>query len=136
MQIKSLMSTNVFTIEMDDTISNVKYIFEEMGFHHLLVVAEEKLIGVISDRDLLKALSPNVDSTAATTHDLATLNKRAHQIMSRNPICLDDTATVLDAIKLFHENKISCIPIVNTENKAVGIVSWRDIMKVLAEKSQ
>lgn len=134
MKIKSLMSTNVVTVKLDDPIGKVKEIFEALGFHHLLVVEDEKLFGIISDRDLLKAISPKVDTAAATTQDLATLNKRAHQIMSSKPLCLKAESSVREAINLFNENKISCIPVVNEKNNPVGIVSWRDIMKVLSNK--
>ena len=134
MKIKSLMSTNVVTVKLDDPIGKVKEIFEALGFHHLLVVEDEKLFGIISDRDLLKAISPKVDTAAATTQDLATLNKRAHQIMSSKPLCLKAESSVREAINLFNENRISCIPVVNEKNNPVGIVSWRDIMKVLSNK--
>ncbi|WP_233143942.1 CBS domain-containing protein [Colwellia chukchiensis] len=128
------MSKNLFTVAMDDAISKVKDIFETKGFHHMLVVENEKLCGVIADRDLLKAISPNVDNFAASNQDLATLNKRAHQIMVRNPISLSQHASVIDAVKLFNEHKITCIPIVDEENRPVGIVSWRDIMRVIIKK--
>jgi len=127
------MSKKVVTVEMNDPISKVKDIFEETQFHHLLVVEKRKLLGVISDRDLLKSISPNVDTLAATTKDLATLNKRVHQIMTRKPIFLYETATVLDAIEVFNQNKISCIPIVNGEDQPTGILSWRDIMQALVK---
>jgi acetoin utilization protein AcuB len=133
MKVKTLMNSNVIKINLDTPIRKVKEIFEEMGFHHLLVVEKNKLLGVISDRDLLKALSPNIDSLSATDKDLATLNKRAHQIMTRKPICLSIDATASDAIKLFDENNISCIPVVDGE-KPVGIVSWRDIFKVIIKR--
>jgi len=127
------MSKKVVTVEMNDPISKVKDIFEETQFHHLLVVEKRKLLGVISDRDLLKSISPNVDTLAATTKDLATLNKRVHQIMTRKPIFLYETATVLDAIEVFNQNKISCIPIVNGDDQPTGILSWRDIMQALVK---
>ena len=129
------MSTNVVTAKLDDPISKVKEIFEALGFHHLLVVEDKKLFGIISDRDLLKAISPKVDTAAATTQDLATLNKRAHQIMTSKPLCLKEESSVREAINLFNENKISCIPVVNENNNPVGIVSWRDIMRVLSNKA-
>ncbi len=133
MNVTKLMSKKVVTVEMNDPISKVKDIFEETQFHHLLVVEKRKLLGVISDRDLLKSISPNVDTLAATTKDLATLNKRVHQIMTRKPIFLYETATVLDAIEVFNQNKISCIPIVNGEDQPTGILSWRDIMQALVK---
>ena len=132
MKVTELMSSNVISVEMGDPLSKVKSIFEEKGFHHLLVVENNYLYGIISDRDLLKAISPNVNSKSANIKDLATLNKKAHQIMTRKPICLNENAKIKDAIKLFDENKISCIPIVNEENEAVGILTWRDIIRLLA----
>lgn len=134
MKIHTLMSSNVITVEMDDSLAKVKTIFDEKGFHHLLVIENTKLVGMISDRDLLKAISPKVGTLAANRQDLATLNKRAHQIMSRNPVYLNETATVVDAINLFNNKKISCIPIVNDHVQPVGIVSWRDIMAIISQK--
>ncbi|MGH1486898.1 MAG: CBS domain-containing protein [Cellvibrionaceae bacterium] len=126
------MTKKVVTVEMDDTLSLVKEIFDNVCFHHLLVVDNQQLQGVISDRDLLKALSPNIGTAAETTKDLATLNKKVHQIMSRKPIVLNEANNVYDAIEVFIEETISCIPVVNAENKPVGIISWRDILKALA----
>jgi acetoin utilization protein AcuB len=60
-------------------------------------------------------------------------NTQVHQIMTRNPIVLHEDATIDDAIDLFKMHSISCIPIVNSENRPVGIVSWRDILKNLRQ---
>ncbi|MFT5519972.1 MAG: acetoin utilization protein AcuB [Enterobacterales bacterium] len=133
MKVSQLMSKNVVTIEMDDSLRIVKNLFEETGFHHLLVVEDNKLFGVISDRDLLKSLSPVIDTLAATTKDIACLNKKAHQIMTSKPICIDENATVKSAIKIFNQNNISCIPVINDDQIPVGILSWRDIMRELGK---
>ena len=132
MDVRSIMTARVVTVEMDDRLDVVKQIFDTLKFHHLLVVDDrKKLIGIVSDRDLLKSLSPYVGSAAETARDLATLNKRVHQIMSRNPITLHPEAQVADAVQLFLSERISCIPIVDHEFKPVGILSWRDVLKSL-----
>lgn len=133
MKVSKLMSENIVTVEMEDPLSKVKDIFNKTNFHHLLVVDSGKLIGVISDRDLLKSLSPKIDSIAATTMDLACLNKKVHQIMTRKPISINSDSTIKDAIDVFNTNKISCIPIISDEGSPVGILSWRDIMKALGK---
>lgn len=133
MDLGSIMTARVVTVEMDDRLEIVKEIFDTMNFHHLLVVDEHKrLSGVVSDRDLLRALSPYVGSAAETARDLATLNKRVHQIMTRRPVTLRPQATVAEAISLLLAHRISCIPIVDEESKPVGIVSWRDLLRTLA----
>jgi acetoin utilization protein AcuB len=125
-----MMTTRVVTVEMDDRLEVVRQIFDRLNFHHLLVVDErKKLVGVVSDRDLLKALSPHVGTAAETARDLATLNKRVHQIMSRTLFTLHPHAAVDEAVQLFLGQRISCIPIVDDEFKPVGILSWRDVMK-------
>ncbi len=133
MQITTLMSKKVVSVSMDDKLSKVKEIFESKQFHHLLVTESHKLVGIISDRDLFKSISPHLDTVRETTRDLSCLNKRAHQIMSRHPVCLEDNASLKDAIQIFSTHKISCIPVVTQEMKIVGIVSWRDIIKVLCK---
>jgi len=132
MSVQNIMSKRVVTVEMDDKLSTVKEIFDRLHFHHVLVVEEGKLIGVVSDRDLLKALSPNLGTSTESYKDLATLNKRAHQIMSRDPITLLPEASVGEAMDVFNTHRISCIPIIDKENRPVGILSWRDILKALA----
>jgi acetoin utilization protein AcuB len=129
--VERIMSTSVVTVSMDDSLSTIKEIFDRHGFHHVLVVEEGRLVGIVSDRDLLKALSPNLGTASETTRDLASLNRRAHQIMSRELITLGREAGIHDAIETFNRNRISCIPIVDAGNRPVGIVSWRDILKAI-----
>lgn len=131
MQIEKIMSKPVVSVRLDDTLVVVKHIFENAKFHHLLVVEKGKLYGVISDRDLLKSISPFIGTVQETAHDQFTLNKKVHQIMSRKPISLAPSADVYEAISLFNQHNISCIPIVNEEGVPVGIVSWRDILQTI-----
>jgi len=133
MVLSDIMTVRIVTVEMDDRLEVVKEIFDTKNFHHLLVVDEhQKLSGIVSDRDLLRALSPYVGSAAETSRDLATLNKRVHQIMTRHPITLHPESTIAEAVNLLLANSISCIPIVDDKLRPVGIVSWRDLLKSLA----
>jgi acetoin utilization protein AcuB len=122
------MAPHVVTVELDDRLETVKKIFDSEKFHHLLVVDAGKLCGVISDRDLLRALSPRIGTPSETESDAATLKKRVHQIMTRKPVTLPPEATVGDAVRVFREHRVSCIPIVNATFKPIGIVSWRDLL--------
>jgi acetoin utilization protein AcuB len=129
MIVQDIMSRKVVTIELDDRLEVVREIFQNLRFHHLLVVEEGRLFGVVSDRDLLKALSPNLGTSTETARDAATLNKRVHQIMSRKPVTLHPDASLMDAVQLFLANRVSCIPIVDDDFVPVGILSWRDVLK-------
>lgn len=130
-RVDQIMTRKLATVEMDDTLKEVNAIFTHSRFHHLLVVASGRLVGVISDRDLFKAISPNIGTLAETNKDLATLNKKVHQIMSRKPIALREDAVLHDAVDVFLAHGVSCIPVTNAEDHPVGIVTWRDLIKEL-----
>lgn len=132
MLLSEIMSKPVVTVEFDDRLREVKEIFDRLRFHHLLVVENGKLFGVVSDRDLLKALSPFIGTLSETERDVHTLDRRVHQIMSRRPVTLRANDRVAAAIELFLQRGISCVPIVDERNHPVGIVSWRDILRVVA----
>ena len=84
---------------------------------------------MVSDRDLFKAISPRTGTVMATDRDNASLNKRVHQVMSRKLVVINQKDSVINAVKLFNANTISCLPVVNDDNEWVGILSWRDIFK-------
>ncbi|HUT73083.1 MAG TPA: CBS domain-containing protein [Desulfatiglandales bacterium] len=130
MKLEEIMTTQVATIGMDDTLAAIRKIFEKVHFHHLLVLSEEhEVVGVISDRDLLKQLSPYLNTASEQKRDLHTLNKKAHQIMSRKLISASPTTTVKDAATLLMKHSISCLPVLAEDKWLVGIVTWKDILK-------
>lgn len=128
------MSTRVVSVHMDDSLQSLRALFEATGFHHLVVVQDNVMKGIISDRDLLKAVSPFVDTISERMLDRATLDKKAHQIMTRNVITLTQKDSIYTAIALFNDNKISCIPVINEEAHPIGIVSWRDVMRFMQSR--
>ncbi|MCB4436005.1 CBS domain-containing protein [Alteromonas sp. McT4-15] len=136
MGVANIMSKRVVSVHMDDSLQSLRELFAATGFHHLVVVHDNELKGIISDRDLMKAVSPFVDTISERMLDRATLDKKAHQIMTREVITLEPHDTIVNAIELFNSNKISCIPIVDDKNRPVGMVSWRDVMQFMQQRVQ
>ena len=134
MGIANIMSTRVVSVHMDDSLQSLREVFAATGFHHLVVVHDNTLQGIISDRDLMKSISPFVDTLSERLLDRATLDKRAHQIMTREVITLNPSDSVFAAITLFNNHKISCIPIIDGDSHPVGMVSWRDVMKFMQSR--
>jgi len=135
MLISEVMTSKIVTVSLDDSLRVANEIFDNVRFHHLLVVQDEKLEGVLSDRDLLKAMSPYLGSAAELNRDRSTLDRKVHQVMTRNAVTLGESATTNDAIEIFLNRRFSCIPIVDQSNTPVGIVSWRDILRGLHSSS-
>jgi len=128
MTVGEIMTKNVVTVDMDDTLRTISQIFNAHKFHHLLVTKEKKLVGIISDRDFIKALSPFINSLSEREQDRATLNTKAHRIMPRNPITIREETSVEKASKILVQNNISCLPIVDDNFEIKGIITWKDIL--------
>ncbi len=126
-----IMATRVVTIEMDDSLEVVRDIFKKVRFHHLLVVDNQQLVGIISDRDMLKAVSPFVGTMSETTRDRATLNKRAHQIMSHHPVTVCSSCSLQEAAQLMLGRGVSCLPVTTKNGEVLGIVTWKDVLRAV-----
>lgn len=133
MKVSKIMSTRVVTVTMDTSLEVVADLFASSRFHHLLVVDGIKLVGVVSDRDLLKAITPNAGSELATAKDNACLYKKVHQIMSRDLVVVNQNQSILNAVKIFNQHKISVLPVVDSQEHWVGVLSWRDIFRQIEQ---
>ena len=129
MKISEIMTKEVVTVDMDASLKMIYEIFDKKKFHHLLVTEEDELRGVISDRDVLKVISPFLNTLAEQDRDLTTLKKRAHQIMSRKPITITKDTSSEEAAHLLLRENISCLPVLSSDGKIDGIITWKDLLK-------
>jgi acetoin utilization protein AcuB len=127
-----IASKAVVTMDMDDTLAQAQRLFEEHRFHHLIVVHAGAVMGVLSDRDLLKHLSPFIGAIDERKRDADSLNKRAHQVMTRSPITVTPGTTVCKACELMLNAGVTCLPVVDETGSLAGIVTWRDLLRWLA----
>ena len=134
MSINALMSRDLVTIDLDDTLATIREIFEQVTFHHILVIENKKLVGVVSDRDFFKSVGPRLGTSIETERDKLPLNRKVHQVMNRKLICVNEQASVIDVVNCFHNNRVSCVPVIDNNGCPIGIISWRDIVDALAKK--
>lgn len=129
MFVADIMSKQVHTVRPSDRLSNLRDIFSEVSYRHLLVEDEGKLVGVVSDRDVLSNLSPFLDTNREREDDRAQLRLMVKDIMSTGMITLDAETLIDSASILLLENNISCLPVVTENMEIDGILSWKDILE-------
>lgn len=129
LNIADIVVTRLVTIEMDDRLVLAKEIFDQASFHHLPVVDEDgSLSGMLSERDLLRAISPHIGAIGETNRDQETLQKRVHQVMTRDPVTIAPHKSLDDASLLMLEYSIGSLPVLE-DGKLVGIITWKDLLR-------
>ncbi len=130
--IEKLMSKNIISLDIDDDLAKAKIAFDQHPIHHILILNGKELVGVFTDRDLYKQLSPHINTRKETPRDTSLLHQKVHLFMSRELVTATTNTTLNEAVLLFYDNRISCLPIVDEHFRPVGILSWRDIVKIIA----
>lgn len=124
-----IMSHPVKTVKMDHSLYTLKRIFEDSGFHHLVVKDGGKPVGVINIHDLNKHLSPFIGNTMMERQqDRNTLKKLAHQLMHREIVSVHEDVSLFEAADVLLKNRVTCLPVIDREGHLRGIVTWRDLL--------
>ena len=129
MPIDSIMTANPVTIGPDATLAEARELIEKHQIHHLLVESHKRVVGLVSEVDILRNISPYANTPAETARDQFTLNKKIHQVMRRNPPTITPSDSVKTAAKIILEDHITCVPVVDNSGNLVGIVSWKDLLR-------
>ena len=129
MTVESIMSREVVTVRPDAALMEIRGLLHEQGFNHLLVTEEDDtLCGVISDRDVLKSVSPFLDTYSEEHRDVKTLSRPASEIMQANPITVTPDTSIKEASQTLLDNRVSSLPVVEGDD-LVGIVTGKDMLE-------
>jgi len=135
MLVKNWMSKEVITVDADESMQNAIYVLQEKNIKILPVIENGNIVGVITDRDLKKA-SPS-DATTLDMHELLFLISKikVRDLMTKPVYTVRSDHTVEEAAALLLEKKISGLPVVDENNRLVGIITRSDIFRVLISLS-
>jgi acetoin utilization protein AcuB len=123
MLVQDIMTSPVIAISPDVSLQAAYQTMQEKGIRHLPVLDSEKLVGVITDRDLRLATSALVPTPFPP-------GAKVSAVMCKFPFTADPTDPVEDAARLMREKKIGCLPITDND-RLVGIITGLDLLDAL-----
>jgi acetoin utilization protein AcuB len=131
MLVKNWMSKNVITIDANDTMQDALRLLKEHHIRMLPVMKKNRLVGIVTDRDLKKASAS--DATLLDVHELLYLltKIRVKDIMTKDPITVPPDYTVEETAQVLLKNKISGAPVVDQSGQVIGAITQTDLFKVL-----
>ena len=119
-QVGEVMTQSVMALQLSDTFGDAVSLMASQHVRHSVVVDPQgKIKGVISDRDVLRAL--------ARTPDWKT--KPVSDIMTHEPFVVHPRSSVTDALAQLIDKRINCLPVVDDDGKVCGILTSTDLLK-------
>ena len=120
MKIKDIMTKKPITIEIDNKVKEAKRLLSYHNIGRLLVTEDGRLIGIVTDGDLV------------IEHDQ---NAPLKDFVTENFITINQNKSIIDAAKVMEKHQISGLPVMNNKKNMVGIITVEDIIyRYLAKK--
>ena len=122
MTVNDLMQADMLTAQTSERVSSVAYNMANNQVGAALVVSGTRLVQIFTERDLLnKVIAEGRDLEETLVEEVAT----------ENPITVSSGDSIIDAIGLMQKNNIRHLPVIDNEGQPVGILSSRDIFKLI-----
>lgn len=127
-KVEDLMIKTVIFAEKKSTLKEIKNIFVENKIHHIPVLDNGVLSGIVSSNDIHAAeiVDTKIGETFAHTENI-----KAEDFMQKEIVSIYKDATIVDALKYFLEAKVHSLPVVSKDGKLEGIITTYDIIKYL-----
>ncbi|MBN1993887.1 MAG: CBS domain-containing protein [Anaerolineae bacterium] len=134
MFVRDHMVSPPITVAPDMPFQDALKLMQENRFRRLPVVDKKgKLIGIVSERDLLYA-SPSPATTLSVWELTYVLSKiQVDELMTKEVVTTSPDTPIEDAASLMVEKKVGGLPVVDGDYKPVGIITDRDIFKAFVE---
>jgi len=130
--VRTIMQEKIVTISSGESLSTVEDIMRLGRVRHMPVVHSGRLVGVVSERDLLRSSLSSLSGHRTAERKAFLYAVEIARVMSQPPIVIDPHATIRQAARVMAENKIGCLPVVEDE-ELVGIVTETDVLRWIAE---
>ncbi|BBL73362.1 CBS domain-containing protein [Methylomagnum ishizawai] len=138
MRVGDLMHTKVFTVEEEALIERVFFLMHYEKIRHVPVVNKKsEVIGIVSDRDLYKALGPKnnsnvIEESGDKAAALHVVPQKVRHIMHRAVLTINPNEQISDAAAIMAKHRIGALPVVK-DNKLVGIITTTDLLRYFSK---
>lgn len=122
-----VMTSDPITISADSTLGEAAGALLEGGFRHLPVLdADDRLVGMLSERDLRSAFGTDFIDWTSVEQDR--LDEVITNVMVPNPVVVRASNRLVDVLDVFTDERIGAVPVLDDEDRLVGILSYVDVL--------
>jgi CBS domain-containing protein len=123
MQVSDIMTPAAVTDSPEDTVTEASAKMHDAQTGSLLVMEGERLIGIVTERDVLRTVGAGRDPKQVSLRD----------VMSTNVVTIGPETGLKDAAEIMFQKWFRHLPVVTEQGDVVGIISLRDLLSLVAE---
>jgi acetoin utilization protein AcuB len=131
-KVSDWMTPDPVTLTEDDQVKTAVRHLLSSGIRHVPILRGDKLVGIVTDRDLRRAL-PSIEAGASPERYQAFMEETAlRDIMSSDPVTCGPDTDLVDAVEILVERKVGAIPVIE-DGKLVAILTQIDVMRAFLD---
>jgi acetoin utilization protein AcuB len=130
MLVMNWMSEPAITIDIDDLVEDAIRLIKKHEIQILPVMQKGQLVGIVTDRDIKRALVPDISSENREDSHLLPGSK-IKKIMTPDPVTVPYDYTVEEAVEKFLVNDIAGLPVLNQHQKVIGVITKSDLFQLI-----
>ncbi len=126
-KVEDMMTRNPHTLLRSNSLADAKHMMESLDIRHIPIVdADKKLLGVVTQRDILSAQESSLQKTSTASYtDDSPLNEVMHtQVMTVSP-----QAGLKESAMYMQKHKVGCLPVIE-KGELVGIITDSDFVSI------
>jgi CBS domain-containing protein len=121
------MTRRVAVVTENDDISEAFTYMTLLEMHHVPVLRDGKLVGVLSDRDILLIAEGKGGNAKVPKMPV-------REVMTENVITCAPSSSIGRVAELMLEHKVHCLPVIHEDRRLVGIITSTDLIRVLRDR--
>ncbi len=129
-RVQDFMTVTPQHVSHDASLLDAVLTFRRTGFRHLPVVDGDRVLGIISERDVQRLAPSLLSKVSEDEYNRVLQDTTLGQVMTRNPLTVRPETLLREAATLFGQQKVGCLPVVQ-EGRLVGIITVIDMLNAL-----
>ena len=135
LSVRDLMTDTIFALRAGDDIQMARDLMDERNVRHVPVVDEDRhLVGLVSERDLLRNMYPSTSELPVGTQQAVLKRVKVDAIMTRDVETVEPEDDLVVAAQVILDNKFGCVPVVVEGGRVEGILTESDFVRYLADQ--
>ena len=126
--VQEIMMGSPVTLAPSDTLDLANDVISLGRIRHIPVLENGKLVGLISERDLMGAASDRIFGFKQATRSALLKTQSVKKIMKRRVVTVPPATPIEDAARLMADKKIGCLPVIS-EGALVGLVTTTNVLR-------